>query len=856
MHIESPVNYKNTFCKIMTEINSTSNEKYSYEHLRMWLPYPNLSYSDVEQLLSNKVASSKRGSEFPGYLLTEDNIHNLIKSSCNIVAETRLEGEAFDLEEPHVCAKCHLKLTDLRYCCKCFAKVYCSTECRDTAAHCGLACKFCNGLSSKRIKCACGEVMWCDATCSAKGQKIHKCTPSRPSSTYKLIKTPSSRSEAKLTGRSSSPAYHKPISKDRFSSYGTSLSLNSSEPTVTPVQPKSAISSKTYSYGTSLSFKSQESPRYSSSPSRRTPVGLKNLGNTCYMNSTLQCLVHSKPFSEYFLQSFTVDHINTGNKLSSRGKLTLAYVRLLREITSGHLPISPYEFKTELGQLVSQFDGYEQHDASELLECLLDAVHEDLNRVTNKVYISSPPSHAFLPDKFRSKVAWKEYTARNASIVTDLFGGQYRSEVTCTQCGKVSVTFDPYLTLHLNIPCDVRQELDITVVFANPDQIAVKLKLLTSNHASIDSIKREVAEAVNKDPVTLSPCIVVNNTIIDRKATPEEGRKGTLYFYEYTVTPFLDVWVNISKTFPVRPGSQLGDSHPRHMLIAQEATLKDLHHVVYKYLKRCVDHCTADYEFSIDSADDDASLLQNFKLAFPSLVGQPGNDLYTLRTVNLNKGIRPCDYCNEKFCRGCPLPYDDTCVQDKFGETPVCLDALFVLSNSWLAALRQTLDHPSVFEVAQRLSHENQRNLSLYECFEYTGRPEHLDEENTAYCSQCRDQVQIIKKIEVWSVPKLLIIVLKRFKQQGVLTSKINKVIDFPIEGLNLSKYVLSETAGLYDLYAVSNHIGSLGYGHYTAYAKHDGSWYEFDDSRVSLLSRGLEPSGAAYVLCYQRREV
>lgn len=928
IYIESPVNYKTTLCKVMTEINCTSNDKYSHDRLRMWLPYPSLSYNEVGQLISNKVASSKRASEFPGFLLTEANIHNLAQSSCRIVAETRQEGEEFTLQEPESCAKCQLKLASSRICCKCLSKIYCSTECRDLAAHCGAACKFCNGIPRKRVTCACGEVTWCDDTCSSKGQRLHKCKVPRASRPVKLLKTSNSRIETKP---STQDTYHKPINRDRVLSYNamftspsSSIPIRSaytarasissyedskedmlpqmsqkSSPYLTPqrtgflvapdhltssLSPSSRNSlatltssthtaanmtppqinsttvkasiSKGYSYGTSFSFKSNESIRSSMSPARRSLVGLRNLGNTCYMNSTLQCLAYLHPLSEYFLNSFSVDHINTENKLGSRGKLTLAYVRLLRDLMRSSTSISPYDFKTELGHLVSQFDGYDQHDASELLEYLLDAIHEDLNRVTDKTYVMSQIGDE-LPNGVMAELSWRNYQSRNSSIVTDLFGGQYRSEVTCTLCGKVSVTFDPYLTMHLNIPSDIRQETDVTVVFADPDQLAIKFKLLTSSQASIKSIKQEISDALGKDPDTLTDFIVNNNTIVYRRPTLGNDSKGTLFFYEFNENlKGIDVWINISKTFPARPGSQLRDSHPRHFRIPEEASLKTLHFEIFKYLKRCVDRSSADSNLEMDTPDDNESLELQFKLAFPSLLGQPGVDLYSLKVINLFKGLQPCSLCGEKYCRSCSLPFQDNSILDIFAaERQVNLDAVFILSSSWLVELRKTVDHPSVSKVAKELAWKNQHNLTLYECFEHTCKAEELDEDNTAYCSKCRDQVKIVKKIEVWSVPKLLVIVLKRFKQQGFLTSKVTKVIDFPIEGLDLSKHVLKGVSGVYDLYAVSNHIGSLGFGHYTAFAKHEGLWYEFDDSRVNVLHRGLQPSDAAYVLCYIRRE-
>ena len=70
---------------------------------------------------------------------------------------------------------------------------------------------------------------------------------------------------------------------------------------------------------------------------------------------------------------------------------------------------------------------------------------------------------------------------------------------------------------------------------------------------------------------------------------------------------------------------------------------------------------------------------------------------------------------------------------------------------------------------------------------------------------------------------------------------KIGDHVDFPLDGLDLSKYTKCEQTGvnmISDCYAVANHFGNMGFGHYTAFARspNDDQWYEFDDSRVSQL--------------------
>ena len=78
------------------------------------------------------------------------------------------------------------------------------------------------------------------------------------------------------------------------------------------------------------------------------------------------------------------------------------------------------------------------------------------------------------------------------------------------------------------------------------------------------------------------------------------------------------------------------------------------------------------------------------------------------------------------------------------------------------------------------------------------------------------------------------------------------------MEGLDVSKYIKvnSGESQMYDLFAVTNHFGSLNGGHYTAFGKNiNGNWYNFNDSSVSNASTSNIVSEAAYLLFYRRRE-
>ncbi|KZS94684.1 hypothetical protein SISNIDRAFT_484224 [Sistotremastrum niveocremeum HHB9708] len=185
--------------------------------------------------------------------------------------------------------------------------------------------------------------------------------------------------------------------------------------------------------------------------------GLKNLGNTCYMNSTIQCLSATYPFAVYFTDGRWKNAVNKTNKMGSSGALAAAFASILHQMRQGDIPyLTPHGFRKSICTVGPQFQGADQHDAQEFLSFLLNGLHEDLNRITNKPpYTPSPEREAeleTLPQQIASPQEWKINRMQNDSIIVDYFMGQFRNRLQCLTCGKTSTTYNPFMDLSLPIP--------------------------------------------------------------------------------------------------------------------------------------------------------------------------------------------------------------------------------------------------------------------------------------------------------------------------------------------------------------------------------------------------------------------
>ncbi|XP_033888127.1 ubiquitin carboxyl-terminal hydrolase 15-like isoform X2 [Acipenser ruthenus] len=669
------------------------------------------------------------------------------------------------------------------------------------------------------------------------------------------------------------------------------------------------------SYSSYNNYDYQEQGRHNELPGL---CGLCNLGNTCFMNSAVQCLSNTPPLTEYFLNDKYQEELNMDNPLGMRGEIAKAYADLIKQIWSGKFNyITPRAFKTQVGRFAPQFSGYQQQDSQELLAFLLDGLHEDLNRIRKKPYIQLKDTEG-RPDKVVAEEAWEIHLKRNDSIIVDIFHGLFKSTLVCPVCCKVSVTFDPFCYLTIPLPMKKERTLEVYLVRLDPLTKPMQYKLVVPKVGYLSDLCAALSTLSGVPADRMIVTDIYNHRFHRIFATDENlssiMERDDIYVFEMAINRSEDTDHVIIPVYQREKYRQSGYNHSGSPLfgqpflitvprvISEDKFYNMLLLRMCRYVQTTTENdeaeetprCCKDRgvngngsngvheegspsEMETDEQDDESSQDQELPSENDNSQseGSVGGDndlengigadqknkgqqqfvghkkrLFTFQFNNL--GNTDFNYIKEETR------------QIRFDDRQHRLDERSYLSLDWEPGLKKRYYDDNAaedFEKHESMEYKPQKKVfvKLKDCIELFTTKEKLGIEDPWYCPNCKQHQQATKKLDLWSLPPVLVVHVKRFSYSRYMRDKLDTLVDFPISDLDMSEFLINPNAGpcRYDLIAVSNHYGGMGGGHYTAFAKSkdDDKWYYFDDSSVSTASEEQIVSKAAYVLFYQRQD-
>ena len=412
-----------------------------------------------------------------------------------------------------------------------------------------------------------------------------------------------------------------------------------------------------------------------------------------------------------------------------------------------------------------------------MLTYVLDSLHEDLNRVKDKPYCEMVEKESSETDLEASKRWWKNHLSRENSVIVDLFHGQFKSKITCPECKRISITFDPFMYLGLPIPsesCRIKFkffpddllfnyiEYDLPL---NDKNCVSNMKIIISESRKIDirtlealKVRDKSFKQIVRDEVLLLPLYEQNFEIIIYEKKRNKDNLFTFY-----VTP-VEI-VEESKLIFLKKKVESTLFYVKPFYFGLKTLVKDLYKEVFIYYRKLLDDYEGhDYEIFKQNMTNNDFIDTEFNFYYKK------EDLKLNFINNIPNSTKwftskdKCEFCKEK-CVKCPLllkNYENTYLskfyQDLQNDRPLLLNLEIVTKRRNTKKLfREIPEYKNLLTKKKGI-------ISVHDCIESFSKEEQLEKDNAWYCSNCKKHQEAYKKLEIYIPPNILIVQFKRFK--------------------------------------------------------------------------------------------
>ena len=488
------------------------------------------------------------------------------------------------------------------------------------------------------------------------------------------------------------------------------------------------------------------------------------------------------------------------NKLNSRkfgtkGELTEQLALVLKALwTCKDAPEYSTSFKTVVERYGTQFRSSTQHDAQEFLFWLLDKVHEDLNTATKRKYKTIKNNYG-RPDEVIAAETLANYVRCNNSFVQAVFRAQFRSSLTCPRCHKQSNTFDPFHCVSVQLPQLTQQTVLINVsicifdllkvlffnsiylfkvLYTSQQPKQVRMGLGIPHGSSIVVLRDQLHTDTSIDAKRIIITEITDNgfgrLFSDSLPLSSIGEQDSIYCIESPqkvedsaeiVLCILNVKRMEDKIEKFGTPFCLKVSRDVKFVELQKQLLKGMSNILKSDVFKYVTPITEMFKIHLQepSADPDTYL--------ESSVEHP---LFT-EMIDLALSVQPSDS----------------------GPSHIKISLEWTEPEKYFTHMKDDIvEHESVSVMKAKSSETN--NLTLEHCLDHYTKAETLSAEDAWRCPHCQKYLPVVKTLGLWSLPDILVIHFKRFRQQqlkGPQASKLTTMVNFPLNGFDMSTWLL-----------------------------------------------------------------
>ncbi|XP_055007804.1 ubiquitin carboxyl-terminal hydrolase 33 isoform X3 [Boleophthalmus pectinirostris] len=537
-------------------------------------------------------------------------------------------------------------------------------------------------------------------------------------------------------------------------------------------------------------------------PRTRGLTGLKNIGNTCYMNAALQALSNCPPLTQFFIECGAL--VRTDKKPA----LCKSYQKLVSDLWHKNRP--SYVVPTTLFQGIKainpMFRGYSQQDSQEFLRCLMDQLHEELKEPLPEPYDGS------------STVSVETGPEEDTRSQSDDFQ-------SCESCASSEKAENELQggggdTNEAEMLIPEQEEIQANREWQKEKNMINDLYRSTGRgggggEGGLTDADKDIDTTNETTPIISTQGALKVQSRISDSFPDIQLSNNTVHPRPQSPVPMEGHIPKMSTSPPKSSGwPSLNPAHKKAM--ATFSPPKNKRQKKYRSVISDVFDGTIVSSVQCLTCDRVSVTLENFQDISLPIPGK--EDLAKLHSASHQTALVKAGSCGEAYA-----------------------------PQGWIAFVMEYIK--SWFWGPM---------VTLQDCLAAFFARDELKGDNMYSCEKCKKLRNGVKFCKMQSLPEILCIHLKRFRHELMFSTKISTHVSFPLEGLDLQPFLAKDSSAQttnYDLLSVICHHGTASSGHYIAYCRNDTNnlWYEFDDQSVTEVSESCVQNAEAYVLFYKK---